>query len=69
MKSYDWLDLAVLYADISLEILRRRVNEQIPELQMWLFIQNQKIVHGVDVTQFCGCGGSCHCDDYDGGLQ
>ena len=54
MKIYDWLDLAFLYADISLEILRRRVNEQIPELQMWLFIQNQKIVHGVDVTQFCG---------------
>jgi hypothetical protein len=45
-----------LYADISLEILRSKVNEQVPKLQTWLFIQNQRY-HGVDVSKFWGAKG------------
>jgi hypothetical protein len=55
-KSYHCIDWMLLYADVALEILMRKVNEQVPKLQMWLFIQNQRY-HGVDVSKFCGAKG------------
>lgn len=47
-------DEAFVFVDEILEIIAVEVSRNIPRLRSWLFIQNQRRVHGFDVEQFCG---------------
>jgi hypothetical protein len=56
-KQKQVIDLAFVWADCILESSRLSVDKQIQVLQTWEFLQNQKYVHGVDLSKFCGAKG------------